>query len=273
MSASRPLSLDHITVVDATPSQLVETAAAVGCGGICTFLHAMPVLPAMPNFTIVGDTPERRQTRQAMCDTGVTLDLVYPFTLTGRTVIADFAPALESTAWLGGRLANVLCYDRDPVRRVERLGELAMLARSYGIGLAIEFYPPSQIGSLAEALATIDAIPDQGIGVTLDLLHLVRAGEDAGPALADPRIRFAQISDGPMTIAAERIEWEAGSQRLLPGSGCFDIRAFIRSLPRHISLSVEVPQETAIRDKISQIDRAAAAVSATRAVLAGSEDA
>lgn len=265
----RPLSLDHITVVDTTPSQLVETAARAGCSGACLFLHPMAELPAMPQFELIGDTPERRATRDAIRASGVTLDLVYPFTLAGRTVVEAFEPALETTAWLGGRLANVLCYDREPGRRRDKLAALADLARGYDIDLAIEFYSPSQVGSLGEAFMTLEALGRPDIGITLDLLHLIRAGETAIDArlLADRRIRIAQVSDGPATISADWIEWEAGIERLQPGDGAFDIAAFVRTLAHDCPVSVEVPRQSAIDAGVPVIDRALAAVAATRAAL------
>ncbi|WEK42035.1 MAG: TIM barrel protein [Candidatus Sphingomonas colombiensis] len=265
----RRLSLDHITVVDTTPSQLAELAARTGCAGMCLFLHPMAVLPAMPDFALIGDTPERRATRDAMRAGGVTLDLVYPFTLAGRTDVAAFEPALETAAWLGGRLANVLCYDRDAVRRVEKLAALADLAHGYGIELAVEFYPPSQVRSLAEALALVDAAGRTDIGVTLDLLHVVRAGEMPGalPLLADRRIRIAQLSDGPLAIASERIEWEAGMERQLPGDGAFDLANFVAALAPDCPVSIEVPRQSALEAGRSAFDRARRAVAATRAAL------
>jgi sugar phosphate isomerase/epimerase len=265
----RRLSLDHITVADATPSQLAETAAEVGCEGMCLFLHPMAVLPAMPDFELIGDTRERRATRAAMRAGGVTLDLVYPFTLTARTMVETFEPALETAAWLGGRLANVLCYDRDPVRRCEKLVALADLAGIYGIDLAIEFYPPSQVRSLSEALATIDALGRADIGITLDLLHLVRAGEGADGLshLGDRRIRIAQVCDGPATMEPDKIEWEAGIERLQPGSGTFDIAGFVGALASDCPVSVEVPRQSAIDAGVPMIERARTAVAATRGAL------
>ncbi|QKS01440.1 sugar phosphate isomerase/epimerase [Sphingomonas sp. CL5.1] len=267
--AVRPLSLDHITVVDATPSQLAGLAAETGCAGMCLFLHPMAVLPGMPDFALIGDTPERRATRDAMRAGGVALDLAYPFTLAGRTDVVVFEPVLETAAWLGGRLANVLCYDREPARRIGKLAALAELAGGYGIGLAVEFYPPSQVRSLHEALALIEATGRDDIGVTLDLLHLHRAGEMPGalPLLADPRIRIAQVSDGPLAIAPDRIEWEAGSERLLPGEGAFDIDGFVAALAPECPVSVEVPRQSALDAGRSMLDRARRAVEATRAAL------
>lgn len=269
MTAKRSLSLDHITVTDTTPWQLVELAAATGCSGICPFLHSMAVLPAMPSYDLVRDPVARRTTREALAATGITVDLIYPFTMAGRTVVADFAPALEAGAELGAPLANILCYDREPARRMEKLAELAELAASFGIGLGIEFYPPSQIRTLAQTLAEIARIGRTDIGVTLDLLHIMRGGDvDASiKLLSDPAIRIAQIADGPADMAAERLEWEAGLQRLLPGEGTFDISAFVATLDPQVRLSVEAPQQSALDAGISALDRARAAVDAMRASI------
>jgi sugar phosphate isomerase/epimerase len=269
VTAKRSLSLDHITVTDTTPWQLVELAAATGCSGICPFLHSMAVLPAMPPYDLVRDPVARRTTREALAATGITVDLIYPFTMAGRTVVADFAPALEAGAELGAPLANILCYDREPARRAEKLIELAELAASFGISLGIEFYPPSQIRTLAQTLAEIERIGRTDIGVTLDLLHIMRGGDvDASMVLlSDPAIRIAQISDGPADMAADRIEWEAGLQRLLPGEGVFDIPAFVAALDPKVSLSVEAPRQSALDAGVPALDRARAAVEATRASL------
>lgn len=262
----RRLSLDHITVVDTTPSQLVETAAAVGCGGIGLFLHPMAVLPRMPHFELIGDTPERRATSDAMRERGIALDIVYPFTLGRRTVVSDFEPALETAACLGAGLANVLSYNRDTASRLDQLAGLAELAARYAIGLSIEFYSPSQITSCRQALQVVDALDQPNVGVTVDLLHLMRGGEffDALPLLADDRIRIAQICDGPAMLASDQIEWEAGVQRLLPGDGTFDISAFVAALSPDVLVSVEVPQEAGIIAGTAVQSRASAALSAAR---------
>ena len=261
------LSLDHITVTDTTPAQLAEIAAATGCSGICPFLHSMAVLPAMPEHDLTRDRAALRETRAVLDANGISVDLVYPFTMAGRTVVADFTAALEAGALLGAPLANVLCYDRDPTRRSEKLIELAELAASFGLGLAIEFYPPSQVRTLAETLDEIAQTGRSDIGVTLDLLHVIRGGEaEASFALMhDRHIRIGQIADGPATMAADKIEWEAGIQRLLPGEGAFDVAAFVRALDPAVPLSVEVPQQAALEAGVPALDRARAAVEATRA--------
>ncbi len=263
------LALDHITVTDTRPSQLADLAAATGCTGICPFLHSMAELPAMPDYSLVIDAAERRATRAALKASGLTVDMVYPFTLAGRTVIRDFDPALEAAADIGASFANILCYDRDPARRAEKLAELAHLAAPYGVGLAIEFYPASQIRTLGEALALIDATGRDDPGVTLDLLHVMRGGEgaDALPLLADPRIRIAQLCDGPAAVPPDPLEWEASRERQLPGEGTFDLPAFLAALRPDVPITVEVPQQAALDRGVPPLDRARRAVNAARAVL------
>ena len=265
----RRLSLDHITVVDARPSQLIETAAAVGCRGVCLFLHSMPVLAAMPVYDLTTNAVERRRTRAAMASHGVTLDMVYPFTVTGRSAVAEFAPLLETAAELGGRRANVLCYDREPARRLDLLGRLGEQATAHGLALALEFYPPSQVRTLDEAFDLIEALGRDDTGVTLDLLHLARSGGLTGDLsrLADPRILIAQICDGPAEMALEQREFEAGAERRLPGEGDLKPAIFVSALAPDLPMSIEAPRQSALDAGLSILERAEAAVAATRVIL------
>ena len=264
--ADKRLSLDHITVTDTTPWQLAEIAAEAGCQGICPFLHSMEVLPAMPPYDLVRDPQALRRTCAALAATGVKVDLIYPFTMAGRTNPQDFAPALQAGAVLGAPLANVLCYDRDPNRRTERLIELAELAATFDIALSIEFYPPSQVRTLAQTLEEITRTGRSDIKVTADLLHIMRGGEaQASMALLNhPAVAIAQISDGPKTIDPDKIEHEAGIERLLPGQGMFDISAFLNALNPSTPISVEIPQQNNIDAGVTAINRAQNAVKSVR---------
>ena len=267
--ADKRLSLDHITVTDTTPWQLAEIAAETGCQGICPFLHAMEVLPAMPPYDLVRDPQALRRTCAALAATGVKVDLIYPFTMAGRTDPQDFAPALETGAALGAPLANVLCYDRDPNRRSERLIELAELAATFDIALSIEFYPPSQVRTLAQALEEITRTGRSDIKVTADLLHIMRGGEaqESMALLNHPAIAIAQISDGPASIDPDTIEHEAGIERLLPGQGMFNIATFLNALNPNTPISVEIPQQNNINAGQPPQLRANNAVKAAKTVM------
>lgn len=229
------------------------------------FLESMGELPDMPAFSLRTDLAERRATRNALSSAGLTLDLAYPFTLAPRTVVNNFEPLLEAAAWVGAKLANVLVYDTDPARRLDNLCRLGELAANYSIGLSIEFYPASRLRTFAEATALIDQVQRTDIGLTLDLLHLMRSGERTD--VRDERVRIAQICDGPATLEPELREWEASHERLLPGDGAFDIADFMASLPANCPLTLEVPRHKSLHAGMSALERAEQAYRAMRKSL------
>ena len=94
----------------------------------------------------------------------------------------------------------------------------------------------------------------------------MRGGEaQASMALLNhPAVAIAQISDGPKTIDPDKIEHEAGIERLLPGQGMFDISAFLNALNPSTPISVEIPQQNNIDAGVTAINRAQNAVKLVR---------
>ncbi len=264
----RRLALDHITAIDTTPLQLVQVARDAGCDGMCLFMEPMDVLPLMPMFDIYGDRTARAELRRAMDDLAVALDLAYPFTLAGRTDVAGFATAMECAAELGAGLINALLYDRDAARRVERFGQFCDLAGSFGLKVGVEFYPPSQIGSLSAALELVEQVGRPGkVGINADLLHLMRSGGTIAELSAAPAgyVLYGQVADGPAMVP-ENAEVEASSERLLCGEGAFDVAGFVRALPDGCPVSVEIPRNHAVGSEPTAM-RARRAVESARAAI------
>lgn len=262
------LALDHITAVDTTPLQLAQIARQAGCDGMCLFMEPMDVLPLMPKFDIYADRVARAELWRVMCDLGVALDLAYPFTLSGRTEVAAFSTAMECAAELGAGLINALLYDREPGRRLERFGAFCDLAGSFGLRVGVEFYPPSQVGSLAAALDLVGAIGRPGkVGVNADLLHLMRSGGSVAELAAAPAqyVLYGQVADGPAT-APEDADYEASSARMLCGEGAFDVAGFVRALPEGCPISVEIPRNHAMGGETAAM-RAQRAVNSARAAI------
>lgn len=263
------LALDHITAVDAGPEDLASVAAEAGCAGICLFMEPMAVLPDMPSFDLYGPPAQRISLRRHMESVGVGLDLAYPFTLAGRTEIADLEPALACAAELGAGLVNALVYDRDPQRRLQNFGGFCDLAQKHGLGVAVEFYPVSQIRSLVEALDLVAQInrPYQ-VGVNADLLHLMRSGGSIAELAGAPAeyILYGQLCDGPSVCATDSFDEEASTARLLAGEGVFDLPGFARALPANCPISVEIPRNAAIGLE-SRSERVARAVDGVRRAI------
>lgn len=270
--AAMRLALDHLTAVDAGPLELADEARAAGCDGICLFLRAMDVLPLMPRFDLVEDRALRRALGLRMDDLGLALDLAYPFTLSARSTVEEFAPTLECAAELGARLLNVLVYDPDPVRRQDRFAASCEFARSFGLRVAVEFYPASQVGSLAEALALVLPIGRPGeVGINVDLLHLMRSGGSCDELAEAPpgSILYGQFTDGPEFCARGDREREASSARLLGGEGTFDLAAFARALPPNCPASVEIPRDAEVLAGRPRAERVGLAVSSVRRAVEG----
>jgi sugar phosphate isomerase/epimerase len=262
------LALDHITAVDTDPIALAQAARASGCDGICLFMEPMDVLPLMPKFDIYGNLAARREARAAFEELGVQLDVAYPFTLAGRTDVAAFATAMDCAADLGARMLNALVYDRDPARRLDIFGRFCEMARRHGHKVAVEFYPPSQVGSLQAALDLVRAIDRPGeVGINVDLLHLMRSGGMLADLSAAPPefILYGQLADAPAEPPAS-LDHEASSERLLCGEGAFDVAGFVRALPADCPLSVEIPRNHAVGEE-DALTRARRAVGSVRAAL------
>lgn len=265
------LALDHITAIDSTPLELTEEAHAAGCDGICLFMQSMEVLPLMPQFDLYADHAARRNLKRRMDDLGVRLDLAYPFTLAGRTQVSDFAPALECAAELEARLLNVLVYDREPLRRQDRFAEFCVLAARFDLRVAVEFYPVSQVRSLAEALELVSPIGRPGeVGINADLLHLMRSGGSIAELAVAPAetILFGQFADGPTMRPQGEWDFEASSDRLRPGDGDFDLAAFAQALPAGCPVSVEVPRNVEVTAGVPRAKRVRLAVESLRLAIA-----
>ncbi|MBC2660225.1 sugar phosphate isomerase/epimerase [Novosphingobium flavum] len=265
---TRRLALDHITVPDAGPVALVELAAATGCAGIGLFLHPMEVLPLMPAFELIGSAPARRELRAALRDRGVTLDLAYPFTLASRTELAGLLPTLDCAAELEAEAINVLVYDRDPARRADHFAGLCDLARARGLNVAVEFFPASQVPSLAAAIDLVAPVDRPGeVGINVDLLHLMRSHTTLAQLAAAPAgtVLYAQVADGPIAAPSDPAGEARGARRLV-GDGVFDVAGFVAALPSDCPISVEIPRDALVGQEPA-LTRAKAAVASLRRAL------
>src|SRR4029450_7310525 len=70
--SARPLSLAHLTILDATPPELVSAAAAAGFPHVGIRLTATPSV-GIPPYDCLRDGPCLRETLARLEDTGVTV--------------------------------------------------------------------------------------------------------------------------------------------------------------------------------------------------------
>lgn len=270
--AGANFGLDHLTVVDATPSELAKVAEATGFSAVCLFMESMAALPRMPQFSLYDSPEAKRELRTILEGSGVRLDVAYPFTLSRRSEPDDFRRGLECAAFLGARFANALVYDREPERRLEQFASFCALADEFELGAVLEFFPGSAVRSLAEGLDLVTSVQRRHeVGLNVDLLHLMRSGGSVQELCAAPPdyILFGQLCDGLLECDVASRDHEASMQRLLPGRGEFDVKGFHDALPTHCPVSLEIPQESSIRAGASLHSRARTALDAARCTLEG----
>ncbi|MGH7027605.1 sugar phosphate isomerase/epimerase family protein [Brevundimonas sp.] len=260
-------ALDHLTVIEATPLVLAETAARAGFRRLCTFVRSIDGLGG-PSFDLTRDGGARAATRAALDRLGLSVDVAYPFTISDRTRPGDFEADLACAAELGARFVNLLVFARDSGRIQDETARFCERAGCHGLGVAIEMVPASTVRTLAQAAALVRSLGSPGnVGVNLDVLHLYRSGDD--PRAVTPYrddIVYLQICDGPLDLPVEGRRAEASLQRRLPGRGDFALRELLESLPL-VPASVEIPDAAAMRAGRDPVQRARAAGEAASAIL------
>jgi sugar phosphate isomerase/epimerase len=236
------LSLAHLTVLDATPLQLIDAAAAGGFDFIG--LRIVPPTPADPIVPVVGDPQLIRNIHRHLHETGIRILDVETFWLSPQTRISDLVPAFETAAQLSARYLLVCGNDPDESRLIANLAALCEAARPLGLKAMLEFIPFCQTKTLAAALRVVAAAAQPNAGVLVDALHVMRSGgspdglRGVDPALLD----YWQICDAPAAPPADNdLRTEARTRRLYPGEGTLPIGAMLDVLPSDIPIAVEAP--------------------------------
>ena len=98
-SAARPLTLCHFTAIEVEPPAFVGLAARAGFAAVSLMIQFSWAY--QPCFPMTGDTRMRRETRQRLDDTGVTLFDAATCRLEPDTGLEDFRAMVESAAYLG----------------------------------------------------------------------------------------------------------------------------------------------------------------------------
>jgi sugar phosphate isomerase/epimerase len=240
----RELSLAHLTVLDATPPELVTVAAAAGFRKIGIRLSATPSV-GVPPYDMLGDTPVMRETLARLADTGVSvLDVEF---LRFEPDLPQGIPEgfLEAGARLGAQYVLVMSAEPVEARTLERFCDLCERARQYRLHVCLEFAIYTGVRTLAGAVRVVKQSGCDNASVLIDALHFSRSGgwpshiADVDASL----FKYAQICDAVAAIPTESGDLirEARTGRLLPGEGALPLRDLVAALPAGIPLAVEAP--------------------------------
>ncbi len=245
MKDGRVISLDHLTVFELTPPEVVRTAAASGWRHV-----GLRLKPAAASgeaqHDVVGDTPQRRETLAALRDCGVAVHDWGVLRLKTNTVVADFEPWLETAAALGCRQAVVNGDDTDDARLAQTMAALCAFGHDWGMHFHFEPTPWTGLRSLAQASRLLDAAGSPANGhVMVDTLHVDRSDQGAADIAALPagRVRCVQLCDGvvPRPTDEATMIFQARNERAFPGEGGIDLSTLLRAAPAGCAVSLECP--------------------------------
>src|SRR5687767_11730443 len=240
----RRICLAHLTVLDATPPELVTVAAAAGFRTIGIRLSATPSV-GIPPYDMLGDTPVLRETLARLADTGVSVLDVEFLRFEPEDPKGIPEGFLEAGARLGAQYVLVMSTEPLEARTMERFCDLCERAQQYRLHVCLEFAIYTGIRTLADAARLVKQSGYSNASVLVDALHFSRSGglpsHIAG--IEASLFRYAQICDAVAVIPSEPGDLirEARTGRLLPGEGALSLRDLVAALPATIPLAIEAP--------------------------------
>jgi len=248
---TRVTGLEHLTLLDVSPPDLVTVAAAAGFSAVG--LRVSPATDDERPWPMSPGSPMLAETALRCADLGIAVLDVEAIRLGPRA--APFTPVLETAAALGAGFVNAICEDPDLSRLADEFARLVGAARPYGIRPVVEFMAYRSVRTLDDATAVVTG--SGGGGILIDALHVQRCGisldtlRELKPAL----VTYVQLCDAPAAAPADEIA-EARSRRLLPGDGKLPLRELLAALPDRIPVAVEAPQPGAGHDPAAFAGRA-----------------
>ena len=135
-ATGHPISLAHLTVLDATPPELVTVAAAAGFRTVGIRLTATPSV-GVPPYDVLHEGPMLRETMRRLKDTGVSVLDTEFLRFEPEHPIGIPEGFLEVSARLGARNVLVMSTEPEEARTIERFGELCDRAAQYGLHVGL----------------------------------------------------------------------------------------------------------------------------------------
>ena len=264
------LAIEFICAFGMPPVEFIELAARLECPAIGMAPAPVVSLPGLyPAWNMLEDTALRREVLAALKANGVRVALAEGFLVLPGMDPASYIPALDLAADMGSGVVNACCLAPEMAANADGFGALADLAAARGLKASVEYIPGMVIGNLPNTLELLGQVNRSNAGLLIDAMHLYRSGATtADLAAVDPElILHAQLCDVPMISTFENYADEARFERLAPGEGELPLADFVKALPRHITVGVEVPMRAATESGISAEDRLRPVLASASALL------
>lgn len=255
MNTAPEVGMDHLTMLDVSPPDLVTIAREAGFDSISPRVAAST--PSEEPWPMTAGSPMLEETVRRLDDTGVRVLAVEVFRIGPGTRPGEYEGAFEAGAWLGARYVTVNSDDPDIERASETFAALTAEAREYGLRPLIEPIVYTEVSNLDEAIYVAER--SGGGGILLDSLHFHRYGGRLEQLRSVDRdlLSYVQLCDAPLapptglprpprlprgqSTDGTDLQLESRAMRLLPGDGELPLAEFLAALPAGIPVSVEAP--------------------------------
>ena len=241
---TRKFSLAHLTILDASPPELIRIAGRTGYDFVGLRLIPMG-LPGEVAYVPHEDAVMRRDIKAAIDDTGVQVLDVELARIIEAPAPDSYLPALETAAQLGARhvLSSIWMHDRQ--QAIERFARLCELANPLGLTVNLEFVSSTEWNTLDGALDVVTSCGHDNVGIMIDTLHFHRSRipieqlDRVPPAW----VNFAHVCDDRQDVPAtiEEARRTMREERLYPGEGAVDIAGIVCRLPQNVICAIELP--------------------------------
>ncbi len=123
----------------------------------------------------------------------------------------------------------------------------------FGVSLAFEFLPFTDVADAAAAADLVTRADRPNIGLCVDSWHVFRGAGLLSLVGLDPALVVSvQLNDGPFDPVLDDYVEDCLHFREVPGEGEFDLRGFMDLMPATAPVSVEVPSD--VLDQLAPLD-------------------
>jgi sugar phosphate isomerase/epimerase len=281
MNVAPEVGIDHLTMLDVSPPELVTIARNAGFDSVS--LRVAASTPGEESWPMTAGSPMLEETVRRLDDTGIRVLAVEVVRIGPGTRREDYEQALEAGARLGARYVTVNSDDPNIERASETFAAMTADACTYDLRPLIEPITYTRVSNLDEAIYIAER--SGGGGILLDALHFQRyGGRLAQLRSLDPDLlSCVQLCDAPLTPPTRLprprklprgqstdgtdLQLESRAMRLLPRDGGLPLAQFLTALPESIPVSVEAPV-LSLRETLTPVEFARQAREAVADVVA-----
>jgi len=265
------LGIERLSVFGMPPVDFIKLAAELGCGWVGIGLSPSGSFNphGYRDWSLRDDAGLRRQTRQALADTGVRIGILEGFAVAPGQDPLIFERDLDLLLELGGNRINVVSLDKDLQRTIEGFAIFAAMAAQRGVQVSAEMGSLGPIGQVEAALAAVRGVGMDNFNLLIDAMHWFRLGNtlEQLASLPDGVIGYAQLCDAPRAPRFATYIEEAMYERMAPGDGELPLGEFVQRLPADLVVSLEIPMRSLAEKGVGPRERLMPSVATARTLL------